>query len=77
GGPARMIRSDRAQVTAPIARGGQHHSPAPAKGPAKGSSLADTPCESFSGSLAELTQIWHARQQQLDQTSLALGPRLM
>ncbi|MCC7335099.1 MAG: HAMP domain-containing histidine kinase [Pirellulaceae bacterium] len=79
GGPARLIRSDRAQATRPAAHGGQQLASAPAKGVVKGSvagtSLADTPCESFSGSLAELTQIWHARQQQLDQTSLALGRR--
>ena len=68
GGPERMIRSDRAQAARPAAHGGRF----PASASPKASSLADTPCESFSGSLAELTQQWHIRQRQLDQTSSAL-----
>ncbi len=32
-------------------------------------SLADTPSESFSGALAELSQAWHAHQRQLDNIS--------
>lgn len=79
GGPARMIRRDRAQAAGLTAHAGRQPATAPpkgsAKGSAKGTSLAETPCESFSGSLAELAQKWHARQQQLDQTNSALGPR--
>ncbi len=71
GGPARMIRSDRAQA----ARIPAHIGRLPTSASSKVSSLADTPCESFSGSLAELAEQWHVRQQRLDQASSALYSR--
>ncbi|MEO8270920.1 MAG: sensor histidine kinase [Aureliella sp.] len=68
GGSARMIRSDHAQELRPAAHVGRLTTSAASKL----TSLADTPCESFSGSLAELTQQWHVRQQRLDQASATL-----
>ncbi len=57
-----QIRSDRADSSF-----------APSKRPIDAyTSLAETPSDSFSGALAELSQAWHASQKQLQN----LGPRL-
>ncbi len=60
----RQFRKDAAQaVPAPVA----------AINPQAGSALADTPCETFSGALAEISRQWHACQQQLDRAHWQLG----
>lgn len=66
---ARQVRQDTAQgLRTPFSKFGVQPSP----------SLADTPCEDFSGTLAELSHQWHVRQRQLDHlhTSLELTSRL-
>ncbi len=83
GGPARLIRTDCAQGAGASVHLSRFAARTPPSGSLKrsvgrmqeGTSLADTPCETFSGSLVELTQQWHVRQRQLDQTSAALGLR--
>ncbi len=42
--------------------------------PGVNASIAETPCESFSGTLAELAQEWHSRQVRLDQIQTSVQP---
>ena len=71
GGPTRLIRSDSAHWNRPS----RVQSNAPAKPvPVVADSLAEAPCESFSGTLAELAQQWHSRQVRLDQIQAAVQP---
>ena len=71
GGQVRLIRSDRAHWDRPAPA----QMPASAKpAPAATASIAETPCDSFSGTLAELAQQWHSRQVRLDQIQSAIQP---
>ncbi len=64
--PARQTRIDTAQGVSP---------PIAAVGSRVEASLADTPCDAFSGTLAELSQQWHAHQRQLNRVHTALGSK--
>lgn len=71
GGQARLIRSDRAHWDRPT-RPLTTASLKPA--PTATASISETPCESFSGTLAELAQQWHSRQVRLDQIQTSIQP---
>ncbi len=68
GGTARQTRIDAAQRLAP---------PTVAGGPRVGATFADTPCDKFSGTLAELSQQWHIHQRQLERAHQTLSPPLV
>lgn len=71
GGQPRLIRSDRAHCDRPA----QAKTPGSAKpAPAATAAIAETPCDSFSGTLAELAQQWHSRQVRLDQIQSSIQP---
>jgi signal transduction histidine kinase len=68
GGSARQTRIDSAQRLAP---------PTVAGGPRVGATFADTPCDKFSGTLAELSQQWHIHQRQLERAHHMLSPPIV
>ncbi len=78
GGPARLIRSDNAhwdeRSAVASAAGTSNSRNSNSSAPAIDASLAETPCEKFSGTLAELAQQWHSRQVRLDQIQKSVKP---